>query len=95
MISGLPAGVPVSPMLPRVPSDLSKGRKAAQEFEAQLIATLLGSVEKTFAAVPGQDPVAGADNYNYLGVQALASALAAKGGFGIAHMISAHLEARK
>jgi Rod binding domain-containing protein len=95
VISGLSAGAAASPLLPRVPSDLSKGRKAAQEFEAQLIGNLLGSLEKTFATVPGQGSVAGDDNYNYLGVQALASALAARGGFGIARLISAHLEERR
>ncbi len=74
--------------------DLTKGRKAAREFEAQLIATVLESFEKTFATLPGQE-IAGEDNYNYMGTQAMASALAGDGGFGIAQMITAHLEARK
>lgn len=76
-------------------SDLNKGRKAAREFEAQLIGTVLESFEKTFATLPGQDEIAGEDNYNYMGTQAMASALAEGGGFGIAQMISAHLTARK
>ena len=71
--------------------DLSKGRKAAREFEAQLMGSLLESLEKTFATLPGQDSTAGEDDYNYMGTQALASAMAAGGGFGIAAMISAHL----
>jgi Rod binding domain-containing protein len=70
---------------------LGKGGKAAREFEAQLIGTVLESLEKTLAAVPGQDAMAGEDNYNYLGTQALASAIAAGGGFGIAKLISRHL----
>src|SRR6202051_2039030 len=70
---------------------LGKGQKAAREFEAQLIGTVLASLEKTFAAVPGPSPMAGEENYNYLGTQALASALAAGGGFGIARMIAPHL----
>jgi Rod binding domain-containing protein len=70
---------------------LGKGQKAARDFEAQLIGTVLESLEKTFAAVPGHNAMAGEDNYNYLGSQALASALAAGGGFGIARMISQHL----
>jgi Rod binding domain-containing protein len=74
---------------------LGKGAKAAREFEAQLIGTVLESLEKTFAAVPGQDAMAGEDNYNYLGTQALASAIAAGGGFGIAKMITGHLGAPK
>jgi Rod binding domain-containing protein len=74
---------------------LGKGPKAAREFEAQLIGTVLQSLEKTFAAVPGQDAMAGEDDYNYLGTQALASAIAAGGGFGIARMISEHFGSTK
>jgi Rod binding domain-containing protein len=69
---------------------LGRGPKAAREFEAQLIGSVLQSLEKTFAAVPGEDTMAGQDDYNYLGTQALASAIAAGGGFGIAKMISKH-----
>lgn len=83
-------------MLPAASTpDLTKGKKAAREFEAQLIGTVLESFEKTFATLPGQDELAGEDNYNYMGTQAIASALAEGGGFGIAQMISAHLTARK
>lgn len=71
---------------------ISRGAKAAREFEAQLIASVLESMEKTFAALPGQNVVAGQDDYNYLGTQALASAIADGGGFGIAKMISEHLQ---
>jgi Rod binding domain-containing protein len=82
-------------LLPRATPALGKGPKAARDFEAQLIGTVLESLEKTFAALPGQDEIAGQDDYNYLGTQALASAVAAKGGFGIARMISSHLEDTK
>jgi Rod binding domain-containing protein len=74
---------------------LGRGQKAAREFEAQLIGTVLESMEKTFAALPGQDEVPGQDDYNYLGTQALSSALAAGGGFGIARMIAQHLQGTK
>jgi Rod binding domain-containing protein len=74
---------------------LGRGQKAAREFEAQLIGTVLESLEKTFAALPGQDAMAGQDDYNYMGTQALALALAAGGGFGIAKMIAQHLEVSK
>jgi Rod binding domain-containing protein len=74
---------------------LGKGPKAAREFEAQLIGTVLQSLEKTFAALPGQDAMAGEDDYNYLGTQALASAVAAGGGFGIARLIGQHLGSTK
>ena len=71
------------------------GQKAAREFEAHLIGTVLESLEKSFAAIPGNDAIAGEDDYNYLGTQALASAIANGGGFGIAHMISEHLNGTK
>jgi Rod binding domain-containing protein len=83
-------------MLPlRAAPALGKGAKAAREFEAQLIGTVLESLEKTFASVPGNDAMAGADDYNYLGTQALASAISAGGGFGIANLIAGHLGAQK
>jgi Rod binding domain-containing protein len=72
-----------------------RGAKAAREFEAQLIGTVLESMEKTFACVPGQDQIAGEDELNSMGSHALATALAAGGGFGIARMIAAHLEPRR
>ena len=88
--------LPEAAMLPPVArAALGKGAKAAREFEAQLIGTLLESLEKSFAAVPGQDAMAGGDDYNYLGTRALASAIAAGGGFGIAKLISGHLGSTK
>jgi Rod binding domain-containing protein len=76
-------------MLPPVATAaLGKGAKAAREFEAQLVRMVLEKMEKTFAALPGQDAIAGEDNYNYLGTQALASTIAAGGGFGIARLIA-------
>jgi Rod binding domain-containing protein len=65
--------------------------RAAHEFEAVLLNTLLGSLEHSFASLPGKDPEAGSDNYQYLGMQALASSLAARGGVGIASMIARSL----
>ena len=88
--------LPEAAMLPPVTAAaLGKGAKAAREFEAQLIGTLLESLEKSFAAVPGQDAMAGEDDYNYLGTKALASAIVAGGGFGIAKLISGHLGSTK
>jgi hypothetical protein len=106
-ISGLPvsvlsnsgftsAGISAATVpLPLAMPTLGKGEKAAREFEAQLIGTVLESLEKSFATLPGQDSVAGSDDYNYMGTQALASALAAGGGFGIARLISEHLGGTK
>jgi len=85
----------VSPRLSVPAPSLGRGAKAAREFEAQLIGSLLESLEKTFAALPGENPMPGADDYNYVGTQSLSEALAAKGGFGIAAMISRHLPAHE
>jgi Rod binding domain-containing protein len=92
-MSTIPAAhVSASAMLPTTTTDeLTRGRKAAREFEAQLIGNVLQSFEKTFATLPGEDSMAGEDDYDYMGTQALATAIAAGGGFGIAEMISAHL----
>ncbi len=81
----------LSPLLATPTLRPGRGAKAAQEFEANLIGSLLESMEKTFATLPGESTLPGADNYNYMGTQALAQGLAARGGFGIAAMISRHL----
>lgn len=85
------APLTVSPRLAAPAAVSTRGAKAAREFEAQLIGSLLESMEKTFAALPGDDSVPGADNYNFLGTHALAQAIAERGGFGIAAMITRHL----
>lgn len=84
----------VPPDLATAPAAL-RGAKAAREFEASLIASLLESMEKTFSTLPGEADLAGGDDYNYLGTQALAAGLAARGGFGIADLISQHLPAHE
>ena len=90
-MSSIPSSLTtVSPDL-ATPAALGRGPQAAREFEACLIGSLLESLEKTFAALPGEDPLPGSDDYNYLGTRALSEALAARGGFGIAAMISRYL----
>jgi Rod binding domain-containing protein len=69
--------------------------KAAHEFEAVLLNTLLGPLESTFSSLPGKESDAISDNYHSLGMQALTSNLAAKGGFGIAAMIVKSLSKRE
>ncbi len=64
-----------------------KLRESARQFEALLLNTLLGPLEKTFSSVPGQKDVPGASDYGYMATQALSSAMAAAGGLGIARMI--------
>jgi Rod binding domain-containing protein len=85
------SSAPTSPVLATAMPPAGRGAKAAREFEASLIASLLESMEKTFASLPGDGTLPGADNYNYLGIQALAGDMAARGGFGIAAMITQHL----
>jgi Rod binding domain-containing protein len=89
----------ISSLLPTVPANLLtpslRGVKAARDFEAILIGSVLESMEKTLAALPGQNSLTGTDDYNYLGTQALAQALAARGGFGIAALIARYLPAHE
>lgn len=84
----------VLPALPTQPSPIDgKIRHAAQEFEAVLLNTLLGSLEKTFATLPGTKLETGADQYQSLGAQSLASGLAERGGIGIADLNARSLQA--
>jgi len=85
----------VSPTLAMAAHGPGRGAGAAREFEANLIGSLLESMEKTFATLPGDNATPGADDYNYLGTQSLAQGLAAHGGFGIAAMIARHLPAHE
>ena len=60
---------------------------AAHEFEAVLLNTMLGPLEQTFSSLPGKTKDSESDNYHYLGMQALSSALAANSGLGFANMM--------
>ena len=64
---------------------------ASRQFEAVLLNTLLGSLEHSFSALPGKKTDAIADNYHSMGMQALASTLAERGGVGIANLIVRNL----
>ena len=68
-----------------------RGAAAARDFEADLIASLLDSLERSFVGLGDHEATAGSGDYRYLGTQALGSALAEKGGLGIAGMIARHL----
>jgi Rod binding domain-containing protein len=68
--------------------------KIPPEFEAVLLNALLGPLEHTFSSLPGKETDAVSDNYHSLGMQALTSTLAAKGGVGIADMIVKSLSKR-
>ena len=80
-ISAPIAGPQASP-----PAAKIKAENAAREFEAVLLTSLLDSLQKSFANTSGDD-ASGSDNYAAMGTQALASAMSARGGIGIARMI--------
>jgi peptidoglycan hydrolase FlgJ len=61
--------------------------RAAQDFEGMLLGSLLSPLEKSFSALPGEGSQAGSEQYGYLGVQALASALSKSGGLGLADLV--------
>jgi len=84
------------PFVPSTPAAEHERKitKAAREFEAVLLNTVLGPLEHTFASLPGKETDAVSDNYQSLGMQALTSSLAAKGGLGIADMIVKSLSKR-
>lgn len=92
MSAALPSLATLPPDLSAPASAPTRSVRAAREFEAHLIGSLLQSLEKTFATVPGEKTMPGEDDYNYLGTEALASALAAGAGFGIATMIAKALK---
>ena len=79
---------PIATPDPTRPS--SKMVHAAQQFESILLNSLFGSLQHSFALI-GEKADSAASNYDYLGMQALASTLAARGGIGIANRIIASL----
>jgi len=78
-----------------VASDDAKIEKGSKEFEAVLVGSWLQQAEQSFATVPGadddQDP--GRDQMMSLGVQQLATSLAASGAIGIGKMIAQAMHA--
>jgi len=80
----------IAPQIARIPSAQPLGKvkaeKAAQDFEAVLLGSLLESLQKSFAGA-SQDMPVGSDNFAAMGTQALAAAMSAHGGIGIARMI--------
>ena len=65
--------------------------KGAREFEAMLLATWMQQAEQSMATVPGaedDEDMAGREQMMGLGVQSVATSLAAAGGIGIGSMIA-------
>jgi Rod binding domain-containing protein len=71
-----------------------KNEKAARDFEALLLGPVLDSLQKSFAGNEDAHTVGAAD-YRQMGTQALAQAIAARGGIGIAQLILHHLQPPK
>ena len=72
-----------------------KNEKAARDFEALLLTPVLDSLQKTFAGDPEDSKTPGASDYRQMGSQALAQAIAARGGIGIAQLVLRHLQPPK
>ena len=72
----------------------SKLKKSAQEFEAILLQSWLEKMNQSFVgASESQD--AAHDTVSSLGTQAIAGALAARGGIGIANMLQRQLQPKR
>jgi len=71
--------------------EVSRITKATQEFEAVLLNQLLGPLQETFAAVPGDDAAGSPNLYRSMGTEYLAVGLARAGGLGIARMVAGEL----
>jgi Rod binding domain-containing protein len=72
-----------------------RGPKAAREFEACLIASLLESLERSFVGFPGEQNRPGTEDYSQMATEALSRTMADAGGFGIASMIRKHLPSER
>jgi len=72
-----------------------KNEKAARDFEAMLLTPVLDALQKTFAGGSEGAKTPGASDYRQMGSEALAQAIAARGGIGIAQLILRHLQPPK
>jgi Rod binding domain-containing protein len=80
---------------PKSLADDAKIDKGAQQFEAILMGSWLKEAEQSFGSVPGgdDDQDAGGEQMMSLGIQSLATSLAASGGIGIAKMVATAMHA--
>jgi Rod binding domain-containing protein len=72
---------------------VSKSEKAGRDFEALLLTPVLESLQKTFSGPEADAASVGADDYRHMSTQALAQAIAERGGIGIAKLLRQHLAA--
>lgn len=85
------AGDPQTTDLKTASADRKRVTKAALDFEGLLLANWLQAVDEGNRALAGNEESAGAETMGAMGMQALASGLAARGGIGLARMLLAHL----
>jgi Rod binding domain-containing protein len=76
-------------------TDAAKIDKGAKEFEAVQVGSWLQQAEQSFGTVPGADDGqdVGRDSMMSLGVQTLATSMAASGGIGIGKMVAKAMHA--
>jgi len=89
------SGIQNSTLLAPEQSHAEKLVRAAHQFEAVLLNEVLGSLERAFSAFGEKKAETGSDHFQFLGMQALASSVAANGGLGIADMIIRNLKRRE
>jgi Rod binding domain-containing protein len=77
---------------PAVSPDQAKLQRTARDFESILISDLLKSAPRAGTTDGGEAEGAGLSGYEDLRTEAMASALAAQGGIGIARMLLKQLE---
>ncbi len=80
---------------PKSLADDARIDKGAQQFEAILMGSWLNEAEQSFGSVPGgdDDQDSGGEQMMSLGIQSLATSLAASGGIGIAKMVASAMHA--
>jgi Rod binding domain-containing protein len=69
-----------------------KLRKAAEEFESMMIAQLWQGFQSGLSSLTGESQPAGSETLNSLATQSMSTALAHRGGLGLAQMIVRQLE---
>ena len=80
--------IAIGPTTPMVASpERAKLQKAARDFESILITDLLKTAPRTGTLDGDESAGAGVEGYDDLRTEAMASALAAQGGIGIARML--------
>jgi len=65
----------------------AKLTRAAHQFEAVLLNSVFGALENSFSSLGKEKTESASDRYHFLGMQALASNVAAHGGLGIGDFI--------